>query len=100
MKRRTLDELHKKWMKKRPGYKKAYAALDDEFSIISAMIEARQRAGLTQEQIARRMKTTQTAIARLESGRTRPSTRTLKRFAVATGTKLRISFEADRARRA
>jgi transcriptional regulator with XRE-family HTH domain len=88
----SLDELHKGWLK-RPGYKKAYEALEEEFSIASAMIEARTRAGLTQEQVARRMKTTQTVIARLESGRTRPSTRTLQRFAKATGMHLRITFE-------
>jgi hypothetical protein len=39
------------------------------------------------------MKTTQGVIARLESGRAKPSTRTLERFAAATGTRLRISFE-------
>ena len=39
------------------------------------------------------MKTTQSTIARLESGRGRPSTRTLSRFAKATGHRLKISFE-------
>jgi transcriptional regulator with XRE-family HTH domain len=39
------------------------------------------------------MGTTQAFVARLESGRSMPSTRTLTRFAKATGTKLRISFE-------
>jgi len=47
---------------------------------------------------AERMQTTQSAIARLESGRRLPSSRTLKRFAEATGTRLRISFESERAR--
>ena len=50
-------------------------------------------AGLTQEQLAQRMHTTQSAVARLESGRTRPSTSTLERLAQATGTKLKINFE-------
>ena len=59
----------------------------------SALIEARARAGLTQEEVAARMQTTQTVIARLESGRTKPSTRTLERFAAATGMRLRILFE-------
>ena len=93
----SLDELHKQWLK-RPGYKAAYDALEEEFSIASALIEARANAGLTQEQLAERMHTTQTAIARLESGRAKPSTRTLERFAAATGTKLRISFEREPAR--
>lgn len=46
------------------------------------------------KQLARRMKTTQSVIARLESGRTRPSTKTLEKLAKATGTRLKISFEA------
>jgi transcriptional regulator with XRE-family HTH domain len=43
--------------------------------------------------VAEAMGTTQAAIARLESGRIKPSTRTLERFAKATGTRLRIRFE-------
>ena len=88
----TLDELHRQWLK-RPGYKAAYDKLEEEFAIASALIEARTRAGLTQEQVAERMHTTQTVIARLESGRSKPSTRTLERFAEATGSRLRISLE-------
>ena len=57
------------------------------------MIAARVRAGLTQQQLAERMHTTQAVIARLESGRVKPSTRTLERLAAATGLRLRISFE-------
>jgi transcriptional regulator with XRE-family HTH domain len=57
------------------------------------MIEARARAGLTQEQAAERMHTTQAVIARLESGRVKPPTHTLERLAAATGMRLRISFE-------
>jgi len=54
---------------------------------------------MTQEQVAAAMGTTQTVIARLESGRTMPSTRTLERFAKATGMRLRISFEPKPASR-
>jgi transcriptional regulator with XRE-family HTH domain len=57
------------------------------------MIKARTRAGLTQAGLAKRMRTTQTVVARLESGRTKPSTRTLERLARATGSRLVISFE-------
>jgi DNA-binding XRE family transcriptional regulator len=76
-----------------PEYLKAYDALGDEFALAAAMIEARARAGLTQQQLAQRMQTTQAVIARLESGRVKPSTRTLERLAAATGMRLRISFE-------
>jgi transcriptional regulator with XRE-family HTH domain len=84
--------LHRKWMKN-PKYKAEYEALNEEFALIGALIEARQRAGLTQAQLASRMKTTQAAIARLESGRVLPSTRTLQKFAEATGTVMKISFQ-------
>ena len=75
---------------------KEYEALEEEFALASAMIEARKRAGLTQEDLAKEMETSQSAIARLESGRTLPSGNTLKRFARATGTRLRITFEPVR----
>lgn len=92
MKRMTADDLHKKWMKS-PEYRREYAALDEEFSLTAALIEARSRAGLTQEQVAQRMKTTQAVIARLEGGGSKPSTRTLEKYAEATGSRLKISFE-------
>ena len=78
---------------KDPEVRKEYEALEEEFALIAAVAKARQRAGLSQAQLAKRMKTTQSTIARLESGRGRPSTRTLSRFAKATGHRLKISFE-------
>src|SRR5208337_3755948 len=86
-----VSELHKKWMND-PDYAKAYGELETEFAIAREMIEARARAGLTQDELASRMDTSRTVIARLESGRSLPSTRTLKRFAVATESRLAISF--------
>lgn len=79
--------------RQRPGYSKEYDALEGEFALVAALIRARIEAGLTQEQLAQRMNTTQAVVARLEAGGRRPSTRTLERFAVATGTRLIISFE-------
>ena len=96
MNRTRVDDLHREWMKD-PKYRREYKALDEEFSLTAAMIEARSRAGMTQEQVARRMKTTQAAIARLESRGSKPSTSTLRRYARATGSRLRISFEPDAA---
>ena len=83
-----FSTLHKRMMKDE-AYRKEYDALEEEF----ALIAARARAGLSQAELAKRMKTTQSAIARLESGRATPSTRTLQRFAAATGHRLKISFE-------
>ena len=97
MSRIRVDDLHNNWMKD-PKYRREYEALEEEFSLVAALIEARTRAGLTQEQVARRMKTTQAVIARLEGGGSKPSTRTLERYAEATGSRLRITFEPERAR--
>jgi ribosome-binding protein aMBF1 (putative translation factor) len=94
MERTTVDELHKKWMKN-PKYDREYQALEEEFSISAALLEARSRAGLTQGQVAQRMETTQAVIARLEGGGSMPSTRTLEKYAKATGTRLKISFEPE-----
>ena len=87
-------ESFAKWHEN-PEYLAAYEALEKEFALAHALIEARVHAGLTQEEVARRMGTTQAVIARLEGGRVRPSTRTLDRFARATGTRLKISFEPE-----
>ena len=92
-----VEEAIARW-RKRPEYVKAYDALEEEFALVIEMIKARAAAGLTQEELAKRMKTTQGAIARLESGTTLPSTRTLQRFAQATGHRLKITFEPTNAR--
>lgn len=92
-----ISELHKKWLAD-DEYAKAYGELETGFELARQMIEARTRAGLTQEELAARMRTSRTVIARLESGRVLPSTRTLERLAAATGSRLKISFEPSAAR--
>ncbi len=92
-----LKTLHERWSKE-PEYRKAYDALEDEFALAAAIAQARGRAGLTQQEVAQRMQTTQGNIARLEAGRTTPSTRTLEKFANAVGARLKISFEPIRSR--
>jgi ribosome-binding protein aMBF1 (putative translation factor) len=91
-KRVAVGDAAKEWLKD-PEFRAEYDALEAEFALASALIAARSRAGMTQEQVAKAMGTTQAVIARLESGRTKPSTRTLERFAKATGTRLRITFD-------
>ena len=85
-----VEESFRAW-EKDPAFVAAYDALEDEFALASTLIEARGRANLTQEQVAERMGTTQAAVARLEGGH-RPSTRTLERYAKATGHRLRIAL--------
>ena len=80
--------------RKDPAFREAYEALADEFALAAQVIEARARAGLTQAELAERMGTSQSAVARLESGTARPSVATLEKLARATGSKLRIALEA------
>lgn len=63
----------------------AYDALADEYAIARELIAARARAGLSQGEVAQRMGTTQSVVARLESGKRPPSMRTVQRFAQAVG---------------
>ena len=87
-----VGTLHRTWVQS-PEYSAEYDALGEEFQLAKMLTEARTRAGLSQPQLARRMKTSQSYIARLESGSVTPSTRALERFAAATGSRLRIAFE-------
>lgn len=97
MKRKYIpvEESFREW-EKDPKYVAAYDALEAEFALASALIKARGDAEMTQEQVAQAMGTTQAVVARLESGRVMPSGRTLERFAKATHTTLRITFEPQR----
>lgn len=89
---KTADELHQEWMLD-PIYAGEHGALEDEFSLAAALIEARSQAGLSQQDVAARMKTSQPAIARLEGGRQNASLKTLRQYARATGNRLKVSFE-------
>ena len=93
-KRILVDTVAQEWLKD-PEFRAEYDALEEEFSLAAAFIEARSAAGMTQEEVAAEMGTSQTVVARLESGRVMPSTRTLQRFAKATGSRLQISFERE-----
>jgi len=84
--------LFKKW-RKDPAYVQALEQIDAEFSTIAAMIDARLRARLTQAELAQRIGTTQSAVARMESGRYKLSQSTLEKYAEATGSRLRVIFE-------
>jgi transcriptional regulator with XRE-family HTH domain len=92
-----IKDLHRRWSRDE-DYEVAYDALEEEFRLARALIQARTAAGLSQAQLARRMKTSQSYIARLEGGKVRPSTDALERFAQATRTRLRIIFEPEAAR--
>lgn len=77
---------------KDPKFREAYEYTPIEFLLMLEISKARARSGLTQAEIARRMGTTQSAVARLETERL-PSLRTLKRYAEAVGAKLVVRLE-------
>ncbi|MGL6061436.1 MAG: helix-turn-helix domain-containing protein [Bradyrhizobium sp.] len=77
-----------------PKVKAEYDALAPEFEIAAELLRARLRAGLSQADLAARMGTSQSSIARLESGQTLPSTKTLLRYAEATGSKFHVRLSA------
>jgi predicted transcriptional regulator len=87
---RSFDAWKRKQMKN-PEFRKAYDALEEEFSLISELLKARSSAKLTQAQVARRMGTSQSAVARLESGRA-PSLTSLRKYARAVGRKVEIKL--------
>ena len=89
-----IEDLHKKWDGD-PAYREAYEAMADEFSVAGAVLGAREQAGLTQKELARRMEAAQSIVARLESGASNTTVKTLQRVAQATGTHLKISFEQN-----
>ena len=88
----TADDMFARW-RKEPEYERAYAEAEEEFAMAAALIAARAQADLTQAELAKRMGTTQSAVARMESGKFKPSQSTLEKFARATGTRLRVTFE-------
>lgn len=87
----THKELRNRALK-RPDVKLEYDRLDEEFSFLDGFLEARSAAGVTQAEIAKRIGTTQSAIARLESGRGKhsPSVATLQKYAQALGCRLEL----------
>lgn len=75
-----------------PAFKAEYDALEPEFAIIQAMIDARKASGLTQKELAERTGIAQGDISKLENGSANPSIRTLQRLAAGMGMKLQLTF--------
>ncbi|EJN05432.1 helix-turn-helix transcriptional regulator [Phyllobacterium sp. YR531] len=88
---KTLGELKKKYVKD-PAFREHYKQADVEYTVIELLIRTRTQAKLSQAELAKRMATTQSAIARLEGGRVSPSIATLRRYAEATGYKLHVDM--------
>lgn len=80
----------KKELFKNPRVAQEYEKLGPRYHLISQLIEARIKKGLTQEELAKKIGTRQSAIARLESGSVNPTVNFLEKFAEAIGSKLII----------
>ncbi|MBI4823202.1 MAG: helix-turn-helix transcriptional regulator [Nitrospirae bacterium] len=78
-----------------PEFRKAWHDLDPEFELLESMIKAREKAGLTQDELARKIGTKQPALSRLERGGFKKATvETLKKIADATNTRLVVKLQA------
>ncbi len=84
-----FEDMHREAMRN-PEFRKAYDALAPKYALINAMLDARNKKGMTQAEIARRAGTTQSAIARFESGRSNPTLEFATRLSRALGAKLEI----------
>lgn len=80
-----------------PAARAEYEAQSEEFELTHELIAARSRAGITQGEIAQRMGTTQSVIARLEGGKRQPSMRTVQRYAEAIGCRAVVRIEPQAA---
>lgn len=88
---KKFSTLRKQWLAD-PNVKAAYDEHVLEFAIAEKMIEARLKAKLTQVQVAEKMGTTQSVVARLESGTKLPALRTIARYAKALGKHIELNF--------
>lgn len=77
---------------KNPEFKKEYDALEPEFAVIRAILDARREKGITQKELSERTGIAQGDISKLENGSANPSVKTLKRVAAALGKKVKIEF--------
>jgi len=88
--RDTLD-LQKELFAKRPGAKKVFDDLAEEYALIEQVILRRSKENITQAELARRMGTKQSAISRFESGSENPTIDFLRKLCKALGAKLSVT---------
>lgn len=85
-------DLFKAELLKNPNIKAEYDALGPEYELIEQLITARAERNMTQKQLAEKVGTKQSCIARLESGNYNPSFQFLQRIATALGKKLSVAL--------
>lgn len=80
----TFDEWHRHSMRD-AKFRKAHDALKPKYDLIRAILDARIKKGVTQKELALRAGTTQSAIARFESGVGNPTLDFLTKVSAAVG---------------
>ena len=88
----TFNDFMKEQMQD-PEFRAEYEALDLEKEIMQAMIEAREKNGITQQELAEKTGLAQSEISQLESGYLDPSFATFVRLANGMGMKLKLKVE-------
>jgi len=82
---------YKKQLLKNKDFKKEYEKLEPEYQVARAVVAARLRRGLTQSEVAERVKTRQSVISRLENANTIPTLSFLQRLASALRTEITVT---------
>jgi len=77
---------------KNPSFAKKWKESEAEYTLVKALIEARNAAGMTQQQLAKLSDIDQAVLSRIESGKANPSIKTLQRVAKGLDKKLVIEF--------
>lgn len=100
LKYKPVSHDHSRFLERargRKGFSEAYDSLAPAYEVVSLLLKARTKAGLTQDAVAERMGTTKSAVSRLESaGKHSPSLGTLQRYAQAVGCELQLKLVPQR----
>ena len=95
MKGDTQMSSYREYKKKalsNPIVKAEYDALQPEYDLIQAMIDARTNQNMTQKELSEKTGITQADISRIENGTRNPSLSMVKRIASGLGMQLRLEF--------
>jgi ribosome-binding protein aMBF1 (putative translation factor) len=92
----TMDwKIHKKQLLEDKEVAQALKEIEVEYQVARAIVKARVTKGLTQEELAKKLNTTQSVISRVESAKTMPTLSFLKRVATALNVSLQVQFKSQ-----
>lgn len=88
---RTIEDTIRECMQD-PEFKKEWDALEPQYQIIKAILDARKAANMTQKELSEITGITQADISRLESGNSNPTISTIQRIATGLGINIQVNF--------